>query len=138
MITTLTAVDIVLQQLVTSPIKTAITGGIYKKRPLNSQLEDVIINSPTINAGQLQEGLVNVNVHVPNIVISVGGVQDPTQPNTLRLQQLVDMAVTVLADAWKDGGDVNFTVQQISGLIEESENNSHYVNIRLLFYAVNL
>lgn len=138
MITTLTAVDTVFQQLAASAIKTAISGGIYKKRPLNSRLEDVIINSPTINATQLQEGLVNVNVHVPNLVISVNGVQDHTQPDTLRLQQLVDMAVLSLTDTWQNDGDINFTVQQVSGLIEEAENDSHYVNIRLLYYAVNI
>lgn len=135
MTTTLDAVDIVWKRLNESPIKAAITGGIYKKRPLNSSLEDVVINSLPISALQLQEGLVNVNIHVPNLVITNGTVQDPTQPNHARLKALATIAALSLNDVWID--DVHFTIQQQT-VFEEPEINEHYVNFRLLFYAVNI
>lgn len=138
MITTFHEEDIVYQRLNTSTLKTAITGIIKKgKRPLNSTKEDVVINSLPINSLQLQEGIINVNIYVPNLTITIGGVQDFTQPNSARLKELTDTAVDLLNDQWPEAGDVNYTVQQQS-LLDDPDSSSHYVNIRLQFYAINV
>ncbi|GAA0561552.1 hypothetical protein [Chitinophaga japonensis] len=138
MITTFHEEDIVYQRLNTSALKTAITGIIKKgKRPLNSTKEDVVINTLPISALQLQEGIVNVNIYVPNLVITVGGVQDFTQPDSARLKELTTTAIDLLTDQWPESGDINYTVQQQT-LFEDEESKSHYVNIRLQFYAINV
>ncbi|KAA2241671.1 hypothetical protein F0L74_17490 [Chitinophaga agrisoli] len=122
MITTLDAEDIVWNWLDNSPLKNAVTGGIYKNsRPLNSDKEDVVINSQPISAQQLQEGLVDVNIYVP--------------ADHARMQILAAIATSLLTEVWID--DVCFSVQQ-QAVLEIPETHEPYISIRLLFYAVNL
>ncbi|WP_343302849.1 hypothetical protein AAHN97_14990 [Chitinophaga niabensis] len=136
--TSFTAVDIVWTRLKTSPLSAAISGGIYKHgRPLNSGKEDCVVNSLPISGAQLQEGVLNVNIHVPNIVIVSEGNQDATQPNSPRLDELTRIAIDRLTDAWEESGDVNFTIEQ-QVLIQEDSINEHYSNIRLTFFSVNV
>ncbi len=138
MITTLSAIDLVYQLVSSSSINTAITGGIYKsKRPLNSDLEDTVINSLPIDSLQLQEVALNLNIYVPNLVITVGGVQDFTQPNYERLKYLADLSLSVINDQWIEQGNVNVSVIYQT-VIEDQESNCHYINIRLQLYAINV
>ncbi|SEV88915.1 hypothetical protein SAMN05428988_0157 [Chitinophaga sp. YR573] len=138
MITTLKAIDIVWKRLNESPLKTAVNGGVYKqKRPLNSKKEDVIINSPTIVNLQLQEGLINVNIHVPNLLLSNNGAQDNSQPDHVRLEQLADIAASSLTDVWSDDGQINYDIQSQT-VFEDEQTNAHYVNFRITFYSVNI
>ena len=138
MITILDATDYIYTWLKDKQIKTAVTGGLYKhKRPVNSAKEDVVIIPLTLDADQLQEGIMNVNIHVPNLVLGSGATQDKTQPDHARLKQLTTMAVEVLTDIWLDDGQVNFSVLQPL-MFEDAEINQHYMNIRLSFGAVNL
>jgi hypothetical protein len=135
MITTLDLVNIIWQRLNGSQLKTTITGGVYKKRPAGSQTEDVVINCLPINNLDLQTAIVNVNIHVPNITIQVGTVQDSTQPNFERLQELAAIAIAVLTDVW--AGDYNYDVQQQT-MIEDEEAGDHYINIRIEFFNINI
>lgn len=133
---TLDLVDIVWQQLQTGALKAAITGDIHKhRRPANSQTEDVVINSLPISFQQMQEAIVNVNIHVPNLSIAVNGSIDNTQPDHARLQTLTTLAVADLTDTW--GDEYNFDVQQ-QILIEDKEAKDFYINIRLEFFNVNI
>lgn len=136
MITTLDAVDIVYQKLKSGALPGVISGGLYKQtRPTNSESEDVVINSLPINSEQLQEGVLNVNIHVPNLVISVNGIQDTSQPDFARLKTLTALAVAELTDVW--GDEAHYTVQQ-QALFSEDEFKDHYSNIRLEFYSANI
>jgi len=132
--TTLELVDILWQYLTGSPLKAAISGGVYKHiRPVNSNKEDVVINAlPNVN-GDLQQSLCNVNVFVPNKTQNLNGIQDNSQPDGERLRALADMAVTALSDQW--GEDYNFDVQQ-SVLIRDDTSQSWYYNIRINFYSI--
>jgi hypothetical protein len=132
--TTFDMVDIVWQRLNGSQLKTEISGGVYKKRPTGSQVEDVVINCLPVNNEDLQQAVLNVNIHVPNITIQANGVQDSSQPNTERLQELAALAIETLSDVWV--GDCNYDVQQ-QGMIEDPEAGDHYVNIRLEFFNIN-
>lgn len=135
MMTTLDLVDIVWQRVNGSLLKTEISGGVFKhRRPAGGQNEDVVINSLPINGLQLQSAIINVNIHVPNILINVNGVQDNSQPNHIRLQELAAMATTVLSDVWAD--DYNYDVQQQT-MIEDVEAGDNYINIRLEFFNIN-
>lgn len=135
---TLDIVDLGYRRAINSPLNAAVAGNIYKhQRPFNSTSEGVVINCLPISGGQLQDGIMNVNIHVPNLVLSIGGIQDDTQPDSARLSSLTKMAIQVFEDYWAELGDVNFSLENQS-LFEEPEINQHYTNLRLRFNAVNV
>lgn len=134
--TTLEVIDIIWQLLNGSPLADAITGGVYKNlRPLNTAKEDVVINCLPVNNAQLQQGVANVNIHVPNLILNVNGVQDKTQPNHARLQLLTGLAIQELLNVWE--GDYNLDIEQQT-IFADEEANSHYSNIRIQFNNINL
>lgn len=140
MITTLDELTIIWQKLKGyAPLatdSTKITGGFYKqKRPAGSTKEDIVVNGLGINNEQLQAGIINVNIHVPNVPVNTGSLQDTTQPNLVRLKQLTDFAVVLLNDVWV--GDYHYHVQQ-QNLFEDDDGSNHYSNIRLEFFNINL
>lgn len=133
--TTLDLVDVTWDRLNSSSLKTAITGKIYKyRRPVNSNVEDVVINSLPVTNEQLQRAVVNVNVFVPDVTISVNGNQDKV-PNHVRLKQLAQTATSELNDRLI--GDYSWEVQQQT-VLEDEESQQHFVNIRLQFYISNI
>jgi hypothetical protein len=109
-----------------------ITGSVYKKRPVNSRLEDIDVACLPINNEQIQQAVVNVNAHVQNLTIVVNGIQDTTQPDTKRLKLITEKAIRLLDDKYID--DYWFTVQQQNIFSEDKE---HYSNIRVNFYYEN-
>lgn len=134
--TTLNLVDILWQRINASPLKTAVTGGVYKhRRPTASQKEDVVINCLPINNEQLQQGIANVNIHVPNKAIAVNGIQDNTQPDHERLSELTELAITSLTDVWQD--DYQFDIEQQQFFADE-EAGDHYINLRIEFFNINI
>lgn len=134
--TTLHIVNILWARLNSSPLKTTVTGGVYKHlRPAGSNKEDVVINCLPINNEQLQQGIANVNIHVSNKAVSVNGVQDNTQPDHERLEELADLAIEALSDVWE--GDYNFDVQSQT-IFSDEEAQSHYVNLRIEFNNINI
>jgi len=113
-------------------ITETITGGVYKKRPLNSKQEDIIVGSLPVGNDDIQRAVGNVNIHVPNLIIDVNGVQDNSQPNLKRLNEITRLAWGLLDESYYEG--YWFYVQQQS-IFEEG--NEHYSNIRIEFYSVN-
>jgi len=135
MITTLDIVDVLWAAINGSALKSAISGGIYKgARPVNSSKEDIVINCLPVPNTQLQTAIANVNIHVPNVVQNLNGIQDDTQPNYARLKALATMAVGVLQDKWQAG--YHYDVQQ-QVMIQDEQAKSHYINIRVEFYNLN-
>lgn len=136
--TTYDAEDFVWHIVNDSALKTAITGGVYKrKRPMNSNLEDVVVSAITMVNLDLQEGFLNVNIHVPNLLVGTQFGQDNTQPDHARLKELSSIAASILKEVWSEDGQTHFEIQQQT-VFEEEETNSHFTNIRLLFYSVNI
>lgn len=132
--TSLDTVDIIYQALSGSSVKTAITGRIAKyQRLLNSVKEDIVINSLPITNGQIQNAVVNVNIHVPNKKVGADGVQDSSQPDSARLKELSNQVINVLDNSW--GAGYNYSIQQ-QNIIQD--NNDYYSNIRVQFVWVNV
>lgn len=122
-------------ELMTGALKP--NGDLYKyRRPLNSKSEDVVINSLPFDTEALQQGTLNVNIHVPNLTLELDGAVDDTQPNTERLGELADIAMELLKDVWSYDGHHYFSAQQ-ENLIQDT-NSSCYINIRVDFRSVNL
>lgn len=125
--------EVIKALLNASTVKNAITGVIARRRPINSTKEDIIVNALPLNFDQLQEGIVNVNIHVPNIEVTQNGIVDKEYPNYPRIQVLIDLVLPVLKDYI--GGGFYFTIQQ-ENVIEERQ--SSYANIRLSIRSKNL
>lgn len=133
--TTLDIVDILFTALDSSSLKTAITGTLCKhKRDFNSNKEDVVINSLPVNNEQLQQGIANVNIHVPDIDILING-GSSKQPNHLRMQELAAIAVDILENNYQ--ANLFFTVQQ-QQTFEDPAAGDHYINIRIEIFIENL
>jgi len=132
-------VDILWGKINSSSLKSALAtgGGVYKRqRPINSNKEDVVINSLPLLNEQLQVGVANVNIHVPDKQINQVGIQT-TVANTVRLKALVDTAVTILKEDYS-ADDYHFEIQQVSDLMKDEDASSHFINIRIEFYSLNI
>lgn len=127
---------IIYKQLNVLSITNAISGKVYKNsRPLNSNKVDVVVGSLPINAEQLQRTVVNVNVHAPNLILSINGIQDNTQPDVAKLKTVTALVISALTD--KAFTDYYFDVQQ-QVLFKDETTDEHYSNIRINFLSENL
>ena len=135
MTTTFEVVDTIYSFLDTSPVKTEISGSLCKhRRDGNSRKEDIVINCLPINNEQLQKAIANINAYVPDLKVTVNGMQD-LQPNHPRLKAIAGLILEAVTDKW--GADYNLDVQQ-QVLIQDPESGSHYINIRVEFFIENL
>lgn len=135
--TTYEAVDEVYARLQGSTLKAAINGNVYKyeERPINSVKEDVVINALAIDNAQLQYGVLNVNVIVPDKEVQITEGVKQFVGQFSRLRQLAGIAATLLTDFWS--GNYHFDIQQqVNGFDEESK--QHYVNFRIDYYSINV
>lgn len=122
-------VNTFLFALVTQSIGTTLTGGVYKlQRPRDSKKEDVVVSSlPIPENTNPQVATCNVNVHVPNMVISIDGFPH-TVCNQARLKELADILITALDEGISDTYHYRVTNQTV---IEEPAQDEHFYNIRL-------
>lgn len=135
LLTSLDAIDKVYLNLQGSPFATALRGSIYKiKRPVNATSEDAVINSLGMPGDQVQKGLINLNIHVPNQPLLINGKQDTTQPDYTRAQELTTLAIQSVEEFYSD--EYWFLFQQQN--IVESTDTEIVVNIRINFFSINL
>lgn len=108
-----------------------LTGNIYMtNRPVNSDKEDIVIRTLAMNADTMQEGVINVNIHVPNLQL----VQDNTQPDRLRLDAIGNECMAVLDDHWGDA--FNFTLDAPGRI--EGNGKDWFMNIRVRYYSIRI
>jgi hypothetical protein len=130
-------VDHLYTYLSASELKSMINGVVCKQRPINSTKEDVCINAIAITGNQFQEGVINVNIHVPNLKLKIGGQDDNTQPNYARLKILTNKALELLQLVTFERGHV-IVSNPTQRLFAEPEINQHYTNLRLTVRSVNV
>lgn len=111
-----------------------ITGAVYRQgeRPINSKLEDVVVNSLPVTNGQVQQTVANVNAHVPNLNININGIGN-AQPDLVRLETITSQVCAAVDEQYFS--DHWFFVQQQSFFSEAQET---YSNIRIEFYFENI
>lgn len=116
-----------------SSLDAAISGAVYQlKRPVESDKEDVVINSLPVSGEQLQRGVANVNIYVPDLKLKIGG-KPQTMPDMARLDALTELATPILEQRYRaNNGGYVFRIASTQ-LIEEVETQQHYVNIRVDF-----
>ena len=120
----------IYQLLRDSTLYTMISGEVYRKgqRPRDSKLEDAEVIFTTGLPTQIQEGVVTVNIFVPDI--------DPYDNGVLVEDSERTEAVEKLAQAWVDSltAEVScykFRLQQTIYTEEEPTIHQHFVVVRL-------
>jgi hypothetical protein len=135
--TTIHLVDDMYELLNISAVHNSmISGDVFAgSRPVDHRSEAVSINCLPVTGDQLQKAVVNVNIHVPNLELTINGQPDNSQPNRVRLKIISDIVLPLLKDAV-----INNTVTQVEGinLIEDTELHEHYLNIRVKTNSINL
>jgi hypothetical protein len=113
-----------------SAIASAISGGVYvDPRPLNSEKEDIVINTIALSQdSEPQIGTSNVNIHVPDKTVSIGGVQQKVTDNA-RLKVISGLVLDAIRSASVQG--LKMLIETQSNPIPEAEINQHYINIRV-------
>lgn len=110
-------------------VVSAINGGIYKgDRPDDSDKEDITINTIDLTIEDLpQIGTSNVNIHVPDMTVNIGGTTQK-KANDERLKQITTLVLDALRSA--NISDLELIVtNQVK--IREQSINQHFVNIRI-------
>jgi hypothetical protein len=139
--TSIDALNVLFQTIMNSSLFTDVkkpNGKLCKfQRPLDSELEDVVINSLALTKDDVQEGVLNVNVFVPNLKFETN-TNDRSQPDTARIKYLARLANDSLGDGediWDENGKYCFRIQQDN--VFEDENYQHYINFRIEFNLIN-
>lgn len=113
--------------LYASSLKDNITGQILRGgNIIDHTKENVVIKSITIDASQIQKGVSNVNIHVPDLFIN-----NVRQPNTVRLDYLTKLAVEVLG--YHSDDDYDFYIENQVVFEDQDGINNHFTNIRIRF-----
>lgn len=112
-------------------LKQAITGGVYAgQRPLNSVAEDVVVNTIALTQEYFpQLGTSNVNIHVPDLDVKIGGVQQKVE-NRTRLRVIAGIVLDLVRETKFD--NIGLVVESQTTIREEAI-NQHYVNIRISY-----
>lgn len=122
----------VYQLLKDSTLYTMISGEVYRKgyRPRNSQLEDAVVIFTTGLPTEIQEGVVTVQLFVPDI--------DPFDNGVLVEDGQRSEALEKAAAEWVESlttavSNYRFKLQQTIYTEEEAEINQHFIVVRLRY-----
>lgn len=115
-----------------STLCSMISGALYRKgmRPRDSRLEDIVVIFTTGLPGQVQTGVVTINIYFPDI--------DPFNNGILvedaeRGQQLEQLAAEWVAGLTADVSNYQFRLQQTIYTEEEININQHFVVVKLKY-----
>ena len=118
--------DAIYRLLNVPAVTSAITGKVYSDaRPLDSDLEDIVIKSLTLGEGTRQFGVALVNIHVKDIEIA--GVPGKLA-NKTRLKAISRIVVPLIEET--DGDDFVLWIES-SSTVPEPEVDQHFLQLRL-------
>ncbi len=122
----------IYRMLKASTLATAISGEVYRNglRPRDSQKEDAIVIFTTGTPDEIQEGVVTVNIYVPDIDPYDNGVTVEDSERTEELEQLADAWVNSLT---ADKSCYKFRLMQTIYTEDEAAINQHFVVIKLQY-----
>lgn len=137
--TSIEVLNLLHQHIVNSVLLTDpnMPNGVFEKyeRPLNSSSEDIIIGGLANVRGDIDEGVLNMNIYVPNLVLQ--DLNDKGHPDSARILVLSKLGKTAFLDGeeiWDDTGTYCFKYQQDN--VFKDENNQYYINFRIEFYSI--
>lgn len=126
--------DDVYKVVAASGIKSAVTGGIYKRlRPLykagENLKEDVCISILANKTAQIQEAFVNVNIYVQD-----KDVKGQKEENTVRLRELCQLSFQTFEVV--HGSDFRLSISE-QRIIACEGSSEHIINNKLLYQIIN-
>lgn len=128
----------VLKLLKSGSLPDLITGKVYRRgyRPRDSKLEDAIVIFTTGLPGQIQTGVVTINIYVPDIDPYQNGVLVENGQRCEQLERAAAEWVDCLAAA---ESNYRFKLQQTIYTEEEPDIGQHFVVVKLLYeyFSVN-
>ena len=129
MISTFDIESILYDILNVNSLKSIITGSIYKSddRPLNSQLEDIEVNTISLSQEPYpQEGVSNINIYVKDIEVNLDGIQQ-IKANKTRLKLISEKVKELILQ------DKTCIKIDLENIVNDSEIKQHFVNLRLSY-----
>lgn len=125
----------VYNAIAASSIKTLISGSIYKAglRPINSVKEDAIVSFMTGLDGQIQKGVVNVNIYVPNLNSNTG----IAVKNTARCT-VIEKALAAFVVSNHVGIEYLFELGAMIQTFEAPEIKQHFINCKIKFSRITI
>lgn len=131
-ISTLDIENIVYDILNVPSLTGVMTGDVYLSddRPLNSQLEDVEINTITMTQEPYpQQGVMNVNIYVPDMALAIGGVNQ-YKPNKSRLKIIIEIVKELIVNQTNKYISLNITNEL---MLSERSIRQSFINLRIEF-----
>lgn len=122
--------DLMYELIKTSDIPGRVSGKVYKvPRPVNSQLEDVVISVVARSASEIQNFSVNVNLYVPDIKR-----EDDYIENTVRLRELSRLCSDFFETIVKDNYILNLDEQEC---MKVNDVNFHCISNKIKLRIIN-
>ncbi len=115
-----------------SALALSVTGDVYKNgyRPRDSKLEDIVVTFTQSTAAQIQDGVVTVNIYVPDV--------DPRSDGTWvedgeRTAELERGLLTWLEGIDRSTTELRLTPQQPPFTMADETALQHFVTLRIRF-----
>lgn len=124
--------DDIYQMLRKSTLVSMISGGVYKAgyRPRDSKTEDVTVIFTAGTPGQIERGVVTINIFVPDIDPYENGTFAEDGARTCELEQA---AAEWVAGLTAEKSNYKFSLQQTIYTEEEVSIKQHFVVVKLLY-----
>ena len=115
-----------------SALELAVSGEVYKNgyRPRDSRLEDIVVTFTQSTAGQVQDGIVTVNIYVPDIDPYNNGVWVEDGARTAELERA---ALTWFEGIDRSATDLRLEAAQPPYTMEDSAARQHFITLRIRF-----
>jgi len=115
-----------------SSLDQAVSGKVYKAgyRPRDSRDEDIVVTFTQSTAGQVQDGIVTVNIYVPDIDPYGNGVWVEDGARTSAIERA---ALTWLDGIDRSGTDLRLEAYQPPFTMEDNSARQHFVTLRIRF-----
>lgn len=127
----------IYKMLKESHLSTMLTGGIYRNgyRPRDSRLEDAVVIFTTGTSGQHPEGVVTINIFVPDIDPYANGLYVEDGQRTAQ----IEMAAQKWAESLTtEKSDYKFSLQKTIYTEEESDIQQHFIVVKLKYEYLNI
>lgn len=121
-----------MEALRQSAIAEVISGGIYPAgtRPRDSRQEDATVRFTTGTSGEIEEGVVTVNINVPDIIPRRDGINVENGVRTTLLERLLTDWASRLCDS---PGPYLFQLREAVHTSEDAGCKEHYCVCRLSY-----
>lgn len=108
-----------------------ISGDFYPSdcRPLDSRKEDAVLTVSNVSPGQIQEGIVRVNIFIPDVDNGSGR----PVPNKERLDELSALDEKIIETLNGADTDYRFDLSKATDTFNAVDIKQHFVNITLKF-----